>query len=293
MPDTPRSKLSQWSLRIPVEFLPSYEVEVDDDGKRRLVDQVGAAELCVPAEQVALVLMDTWGRPDEPPEPGPVRAPQQRVLAACRQHGVTIIYSPSRPVATKYSQYLRLQKEVKSYLKPFDLNPKNSPPFMRWPLRNNQLELAAKQIRADGRAAHHELLPRSELDISRHLKPLPDEYIVCTHPEFRYVLWKEGIQLLLYLGGALNECMLHRETGINMLAGTDNHGLPFTIVVLGDCSTASVSPEISKEEATKAMLDYYKRKIAFVADSTALEFSRVENEGHGISQPRIADPLVT
>jgi hypothetical protein len=96
--------------------------------------------------------------------------------------------------------------------------------------------------------------------------------------EFRYVLWKERIKLLLYLGGALNECMQHRDTGINILAGTDSRRTPFTIVILEDCSTAMGSPEISSKMAAKVMLDYFKFKIAFTTNSKQLRVYVNESE---------------
>jgi hypothetical protein len=92
--------------------------------------------------------------------------------------------------------------------------------------------------------------------------------------EFRYVLWKENINLLLYIGGALNECMQHRDTGINSLAGIDTRRVPITIVVLADCSSAMGSPKVDAETTAEMMLEYFKYKIAFVASSKDLRFGK-------------------
>ena len=76
----------------------------------------------------------------------------------------------------------------------------------------------------------------------------------------------------MYIGGALNECMQHRDAGINLLAGSDSRRIPITIVVMEDCSEAMASPQFSAETAAKAMLDYFKFKIAFTANSNELQF---------------------
>jgi hypothetical protein len=96
--------------------------------------------------------------------------------------------------------------------------------------------------------------------------------VLCAYNEFRYVLWKERTKLLLYVGGALNECMLQRDTGINLLAGTDSTRVPVTIVVLEDCSSVIASPGADKETAAKVMLDFYRYKMAFTSVSTDIRF---------------------
>jgi len=115
---------------------------------------------------------------------------------------------------------------------------------------------------------------RVQRDISRFLKPLEDEFVLASHHEFRYVLWKRKVKLLLYVGGALNECMQHRDTGINRLAGSDNPRTAFTIVVLEDCSSSKRTPRSDPEEISQAMLDYFMCKIAFVSNSKDVAFVR-------------------
>ena len=83
---------------------------------------------------------------------------------------------------------------------------------------------------------------------------------------------KRGVKLLLYIGGALNECMQHRDTGINYLAGVDSQRTAFTIAVLEDCSSAFDTPHFGAKTTAQVMLDYFKCKIAFVANSKEVEF---------------------
>lgn len=90
--------------------------------------------------------------------------------------------------------------------------------------------------------------------------------------EFCYVLWQHKIKLLLYAGGALNECMQHRDTAINFLAGSDSRRTGFTIVVLEDCSYAKSTPRLSEPDMAHAMLEYFKCKIAFAGNSKAISF---------------------
>lgn len=260
-------------LQILVQYLPKHRVESGADGKKHLISETGNAVLGVPVKEVALVLVDTWGGPDEPDEPDTIRRNQKGLLEECRKHGVTVIHAPNHPVVDKYAQYHHLRAEVESFVAQFRVAPQNPPPFLDWPLPNNKTWLQAQRIRSAGTAAAYELHPTSERDISRHLTPLSDEYVLSSHMEFRYVLWRERIKLLLYAGGALNECMQHRDTGINSLAGIDSTRVPITIVVLEDCSSAMASPKVDSDTHAEVMLDYFKFKIAFVANSEDLRFT--------------------
>ncbi len=261
-------------LRIPVRYLPSFRLETDEQGRKNAVAEEGNAILDVYADETALVLVDTWAGPNESSEPGnPILRNQKRLLNECRKHGVTIIHAPNHPVVDKYSQYHRLKEEVKDFARQFEIAPQNPAPFLKWPLPNNRVWRQAQKIRSVSKAPIYEVYPRSDRDISRHLTPLSNEYVLCSHMEFRYVMWKEKINVLLYIGGALNECMLQRNTGINALAGIDTKRVPVTIIVLEDCSIAMGGPEFDKKTAAKNMLDYFKYKIAFVSKSTDLQFT--------------------
>ena len=57
----------------------------------------------------------------------------------------------------------------------------------------------------------------------------------------------------------MNECMLHRDTGINRLAGIDKNTVPITLVALEDCTYGGNSISLSDSLFKLAMLYYYKQ----------------------------------
>jgi hypothetical protein len=74
--------------------------------------------------------------------------------------------------------------------------------------------------------------------------------------------------------------MLHRDAGINLLAGSDSKRIGFTIVVLQDCTYSMSSPRFDSETTKLVMLDYYMYKIAFVANSNDLIFKKTNTNDH-------------
>lgn len=270
-------QMSDWVCSIEARYLPVYRVREGSKGKKDIVMKEGRITLTVPASEIALVLLDTWDEPQNDMPLSPLLRSQKAILEKCREHGVKIIHAPGHPAVDRYPQYLALKTEVEGLMKKYGAYPNQPlPPFLDWPgFYNNEVWQRAEMLRAKGRLPQYKLRPRTEIGISRHLKPLGDEYVLSSYLEFRYVLWKNKIKLLLYIGGSLNECMLQRDTGINLLAGSDSRRIPITVVVLGDCSSAMGSPGLDSEAARKAMLEYYKFKIAFVADSKNICFARL------------------
>jgi nicotinamidase-related amidase len=226
-----------------------------------------AGEFGCPVEEVALVLVDTWngGDPKEGEAPRSHLLSTQMLLNRCRENGVTIIHAPNHPVVDRYPQYREISEEVRAFVEG-QSSSDGTPPHLSWPPLDNDVLASALEIRKTGQGS------QSKRDISRLLTPLESEYVLASHDEFRYVLWKRGVKLLLYAGGALNECMQHRDTGINLLIGSDGPRTGFTVVVLEDCSTATTSPRLNSQEMAIAMLEYFKRKIAFVGRSDEITF---------------------
>jgi hypothetical protein len=154
-----------------------------------------------------------------------------------------------------------------------------TPPFLMWPPRDTSAK--TWEIREKGRAPWYKVYPTKKRDISRFLRPLENEFVLSSYNEFRYVLWKKRIKVLLYVGGALNECILHRDAGINLLAGSDSKRTEFTIVVLSDCTYSMGSPRFDSETTKLVMLDYYMYKITFVANSKDLSFKKSNTNDSG------------
>jgi len=234
----------------------------------------GAFEL--PTSEIALVLVDTWnsGDPDEEQAPSQYLKDIQSCLHQCRAHDITIIHAPNHPVVGKYPQYHAIQNTVQEFLKDYP-SETSMPPFLDWPPKDNNIRAQARKMRTDALAGEYTATHKvKERDISRFLLPLEHEYVLATHDEFRYVLWKHKIKLLLYVGGALNECMQHRDTGLNLLAGVDSRTTGFTIVVLEDCSSAKPTPGLNAPDMAHAMLEYFKCKITFVGNSKEIAFAQ-------------------
>ena len=254
---------SNTTVKIPVKFYPPGFLESQS------TDSESTFEL--PTSEVALVLVDTWNHSDPAEGQPPPQHTQntQALLNACREHGITMIHAPNHPVVDKYPQYHTIKETVQDF---WPQDPPENPPLLDWPPKDNNIYKQAQKMRSDA-STPSPSSNRKERDISRFLLPLEDEYVLATHNEFRYVLWQHKIKLLLYVGGALNECMQHRDTAINLLAGTDSRRTGFTIVVLEDCCYAKSTPRLSETDMAHAMLEYFKCKIAFAGNSKHISFA--------------------
>ena len=183
-----------------------------------------------------------------------------------------IIHAPNHPVVDKYPQYQKIRQIVRDSLDHYKSKVKN-PIFLHKPSKNsNEVWREGKDIRTIGRETAYKITPRSSRDITIHLKPKENEYVIASYEELRYVIWRHNLKLLIYMGGATNECMLHRDTGINRFAGIDTKQFPITIVVLEDCSSAGGSLVLSDSLFSIAMIEYYKQKLSFVSSSTDIIF---------------------
>ncbi len=225
-------------------------------------------ELDVAVDETALVLVDTWNwhDPEEDEEPPSYLRSSEACLNACREAGMTIIHAPNRPVTHRYAQHEVIEEEAEPFKEKRYL-----PEHMAWPPRDSDVHQQASALRDAHQMSEAERQAMfDKRTISKYLLPEDDELVISTHNAFRYALWKRGIKLLIYIGGALNECMLHRDTSLNYIVGSDSGKSNFTAVVLEDCVYAMPSESLTAEENVVAMLEYYRRKIAFTARSTDL-----------------------
>ena len=254
---------SNTTVKVPVQFYPPGFLDNLDKGSEGVFG--------LPTSEVALVLVDTWNHSDPEEGQAPPKHTQntQDLLHNCRENGIIVIHAPNHPVVDKYSQYHSIKETVQDF---WPQEQPENPPFLDWPPQDNDIYTQARKMRS-GSSVPSPTPNRNERDISRFLLPLEDEYVLATHNEFRYVLWQHKINLLLYAGGALNECMQHRDTAINILAGIDSSRTGFTIVVLDDCSYAKSTPSMSEPDMIHAMLEYFKFKITFVGNSKQISFA--------------------
>ena len=188
-----------------------------------------------------------------------------------RNSNVTIIHAPNIPVVDKYPQYKKIRKIVLDSLNKYKKE-QELPVFLEYPIKKNEVYLQQKLIRKINKSNIYDLYPRSDRDISIHLKPTDDEYVVESYEELRYIIWRHQLKLLIYMGSAMNECMLHRDTGINRFSGIDGKRFPISIVVLEDCSETGGSVMLNDSLFSLAMSEYYKQKISFVSNSVNIVF---------------------
>ncbi|MEX0320925.1 MAG: hypothetical protein AB3N63_02120 [Puniceicoccaceae bacterium] len=256
-------------LTVPVEFWPGIVKDTDSDGVDHYTKGNASGSLKFSVDEVAVILIDTWNGPGGIDELTPLRKRQKAFLEFCRTEGITVIFAPNMPAVENYPQYHALKKEVEQAVAGYDVRPRNPPPFMEWPTRGNESYNQGVQLRRQARQDGVDM-PRENMDISKHLQPLPDEYVLSSYMELRYVMWKEKITCMLYAGEYLNECVQQRETGINRLAGTDKWRSPVSLVVLEDLVAFQPTEDVDEILGAKVMLDYFKRKIAFVSRGSNL-----------------------
>lgn len=301
----PRGPEHRCTLVVEASFLPAWRKETAADGSTRRVSTDGVALLQVPSNEVALVLVDTWDNVDPPEGKAPPPHYQRiaAILESARRHGLTVIHAPNHPVVERYEQFEQLGREIACFVRGCG----GRRPYYQWPGKNSLYDAAQKTrarfrgtafsaaewetIRAEARAAipqsrcsgHPGALPPpgkksaapvrpGTMDISRLFRPLENEYVLASHDELRYVLFKHGIRMVIYVGGSTNECIMQRATGINSLAGIDGQRSPFTLVLVEDATSSMPTSRFDPEAMNAAMADYLKLKLAFVTTSSGLHF---------------------
>jgi hypothetical protein len=289
----PLNQRQRSTIKIPVRFL-TKKAELADNGALLPGREYRDTSVQVNPDEVALILVDLWdsGTPVKEEDLDPRIVNIRDLLQQCRAFGVTVIHAPNHPVVDQYPQYHTLKFEVRRFLAGEDrptravrrivstLGEAAAAPrktIYDWP--PPELYKQYWDIRNDGRYRERQLKKTQPKAISRHLSPLPDEFVLATSDELRYVLWLRGIKVLLYVGGAANECLLQRDTGINALAGTDGARSNYVIVVLSDCLFWMRGTQPDDESA---LLDYLMWKIAFVSESRKIEW---KSEPEAVRQP--------
>ncbi len=267
-------------VEIPLRFLPSYRIEPSSNNHTALVQEVGHTTITVPTDQLALVMVDTWDTNDPQPGQEPSRYLEnlRTLLTTCRAHGVTVIHAPSRPVVKRYRQWHQLRQEISQRFPHLSTVDPRDDDLMAWPDRDNPRYDRLLEVRMRHLRPLMTLYPVEDRDISGLLLPRDGEFVVDTHREYRYVLWKNRIRVLLYVGGSLNDCLLQRDAGISPLAGSDRRRAAFTIVVAEDCTEAVASPTVDAATTKRVLLDFLMREIAFVTSSSQLNFYEVADD---------------
>ncbi len=243
--------------------------------RRKVIELTETIEL--PAQNVALVLVDFWGTGTQKDLLN-VDTTQRKIgelLSNCRKHGVTIIHAPNKPGVDCHEQYHQLREKVRKIMQEYPLQ--SRPDFMAWPPYDHPLSRHLRAVRARDWPG---VLPQQIHFLAR---PLEDEYVAYTHEELRFVLCKKESYFLLYAGYGLNNCILNRPTGINALAGTDTvheetysffHRVPISIGIVKDCTLAGAIPGYSSEESKTSILEHLKVRLAYEVDSGEITFNK-------------------
>ena len=65
-------------IHIPVEYLPNYNFDIDKVGEKKIYTSIGEDTIIVNSNDIALILIDTWGYPNEPDLPDPIVKKQKK-----------------------------------------------------------------------------------------------------------------------------------------------------------------------------------------------------------------------
>ena len=257
------------TILIPVEYYPKYLTIEDEYGKRSVLVS-GVDTLKASTNNVGLVLVDIHNTGDEL---SPIEKNQKLFLERVRETNMQIIHAPNEPVVSQYGQYHKIKKIVQDSLNKYEKNNKY-PIFLKNSDYVNEIWEEERRIRKNGKVPVYIENPVSERFIGKDFTPNMDEYVINSHEELRYVIWMHDIKLLLYMGGAMNECMLLRPTGIINLKHDRINGnppLPITIVSLDDCSYVGGS-HIDNKIFKKSISEFYKQNISFISKSNQIKF---------------------
>lgn len=236
----------------------------------------------LPENQIALILVDVWGSGTEKDLECMSKEDHNihSLLTQFRKKCMCVIHAPNMPAINDFKQYQDLRKKVQAMMVDHERYPE--PEFMSWPPRENPLSNKMRNLRTQSWPT------ATTTKINFYAKPRDDEYMAYTHEELRYILWKEKIYFILYVGYGINHCILRRQTGINSLVGTDNcheedytkmSRTPISIAVVEDCVLCSGSSFTTPKELKKTMIDYLKSALAFSINSQEIEFKQDKTYG--------------
>ncbi len=213
------------------------------------------------ASETALVLVDYWEKPDIS------REELVRLLSNFRKNGFHLIHGHGDAVLS-HPLYQSLRAEVKNFLGDDYCRNEHSIGSSK---RQELYSYGAKAEYCPDQAP-----PGYKDKISSEVLPpanAVNEHMVRYEDEMRYVLWKNKIKNLIYIGGGIDECMLHRPYGINGLVGIDSKRLELNIVFLEDFTSSSPTVVgFDPDEKHEILLKSLSNKLIKVANSTTLKF---------------------
>ncbi len=253
---------------------PSYEnykltLEACSGNRDRIYNEYfsnmyGCRQKTMKASETALVLVDMWGNLGKP------GGRTVKLLEEFRRHNVFVIHGHGDAVLD-HPKYQQLRSEVMTFL---------GEDFCKGESGIGGANRRALYSYRTPRRYCKEKKPSNYLDkIADAVAPPLDrerEYVVRYEDEMRYVLYKNKIKNLIYIGGALDECMLHRGYGINALVGVDEERMSLDIYVLKDLidDLPPILPT-SDEYKMDVLLESMSQKLVKISTSKTIRFEEL------------------
>ena len=213
----------------------------------------------LPVAQTALVLVDIWNTHFI--ESWRARAEHVTltaivpVLAAARQVGLSIVHAPSVRVAERYPQ-------VQCYRSAAETAPAPPP---QWPPEAFRSRTGSYAVyrnpreQAPGRPLHW----ADRLAMSPHIDVQPGEAVVATGSQLHARLQDRRILHLLYVGFALNWCVLGKDYGIRAMKDRG-----YNPILLRDATTGVEFPDtLDTLQATELAVREVEQQHGFTASN--------------------------
>lgn len=267
-------------IKLPFKFY--YESYGDEKGNKspfsqNIILKSGKETLVEDKARVALVLVDVWGRGDDSDLESASSTTKNisRFLKKCRDHDITVIHSPNFPIVNQYEQYHYLRDKVKE---DFSKEKLESPEYMNWPPPEGSLYRRSIDLQKQYETP---IRGFSDFSINKCVEPLSCEYVAQSYEELRYVLWKEKNDIVLFVGGSLRQCLLHRPISINSLRGvySNSNGLyshfyyvKNFVCVLEDCLYNIGSSDYSEDVSKGVMLETLGWNLTNISNSKEIVF---------------------
>lgn len=237
-PHTKQQNVSLAKEDKKLNIRPRYHRWHVDPGVEWLETNTGYAYLdwAIPLSQVALVLVDVWQRHyiKEPEERAEIIINNNLlpVVTKCREEGLQIIHAPSRKVAMRSPNWVKLAPGPDRFYPPDN-----------WPSSDfREKKNVYKPFGRPFEPREAERLALPPLDFHPKIVPVGNEAVICSGEELHQYCKKKGILFLLYAGFNTNGCIISRTYGaINMT----NRG--YEALLLRDCTTGMESKETQAE----------------------------------------------
>lgn len=232
-------------------------------GMREAEVQPATVRWRMPADSVALVLVDVWH--DLYMASFMTRAAEitrtkiKPLVEAFRRIGAPVIHAPAPHVSKKYERFVPKMSEAEVW------GPKE--PEADWPpadfraKRGAYAEWAPKEVPAPGMDEFYDALR-----IAPEVEPAGEDLVIHTGRQLHAVLRERKILRLFYVGFATNVCMYNRDyaTRAMKVRGYD-------VIVVRDATTGiEVADTAGGLELTEAFLTNMERLIGYTTTTTEL-----------------------